>query len=558
MSAPTVLLLALRGRDAAVIGQLLGADGVACRACDSARALAAALDDETGAVIVTEESLEDVRGSGLFEWIERQPPWSDFPVILLATKRAGRRSADDAQVLEKLGNVVVLERPVNGETLSRAVESALRGRRRQWDARRRLGELVAAEERLTQLNDSLEQSIADRTMELSRANDRLTQEIAERERAQSALVQAQKMEAIGQLTGGIAHDFNNLLTVICGNLDMLHRRADDPKSKTQASHALQAADRATKLTQQLLIFSRSQKLALAPVDLNQLIAGMSDLLDRTIGSDATVRIVLDPANPWAMADKNQLELAILNLAINARDAMPDGGTITIASATATGDFPDVAATTFGVVSVSDTGPGVPDHLVEKVFDPFFTTKPIGKGTGLGLSQVYGIARESGGIARLENRPEAGAKVEIWLPLARPAPAAERPEPSRAAAATPRNHDILVVEDDPGVRQFLVDSLQGAGFHVTEATNGPEALAQMRTKRPDLLLVDFLMPGMNGAETVERAREIYPDLPVLLATGYADMNVVEKVIPANRVLRKPFMSEDLVAAVSDALAELIAA
>ena len=558
MAPGTVLLLALRGRDAAVISQVLGEDGISCHVCQHARALAEALNDETGAVVVTEESLADVRGSGVFEWMERQPPWSDFPVILLATKRSGRRSQEDAEVLGKLGNVVVLERPVNGETLSRAVQSALRGRRRQWDARRRLAELVSAEERLTHLNDSLEQSINDRTMELSRANDRLTQEIAERERAQSALVQAQKMEAIGQLTGGIAHDFNNLLTVICGNLDMLHRRASDPKSQTQASHALQAADRATKLTQQLLIFSRTQKLSLEPVDLNQLILGMNDLFDRTISSDASVRIVLDPTNPWALADKNQLELAILNLAINSRDAMTDGGTITIASSVATGEFPNVKSTTFGVVSVSDTGPGVPDHLMEKVFDPFFTTKPIGKGTGLGLSQVYGIARESGGVARLENRQGSGANVEIWLPLVPAVPAVIRSEDKPALALRVHSHDILVVEDDAGVRQFLVDSLQGAGFRVSQATNGPDALVELQHKRPDLLLVDFLMPGMNGVEMVEKAREIYPDLPVVLATGYADMNVVEKVIPANRVLRKPFRSEDLISAVSDAMTEPLAA
>lgn len=498
-----ILLLALRGRDAAVIGKILGSDGIECIECQSIRMLAEQLDDEAGAVIVTEESLEDVRGSGVFEWMESQPAWSDFPVILLATKRAGRRSQADAAVLHKLGNVVVLERPVNGETLSRAVESALRGRRRQWDARRRLKELLAAEERLTQLNDSLEQSINERTMELSRANDRLTQEIAERERAQSALVQSQKMEAIGQLTGGIAHDFNNLLTVICGNLDMLHRRAMDPKSQTQASHALEAADRATKLTQQLLIFSRTQKLSLDPVDLNQLIIGMNDLLDRTIGSDANVRIVLDPLNPWALADKNQLELAILNLAINSRDAMPDGGEITIASSLASGEFPNVTSTTFGVVSVCDTGPGVPDHLVEKVFDPFFTTKPIGKGTGLGLSQVYGIARESGGLARLENRDGSGAMVEIWLPLVPAEPSTIRSEHSPTTLSRIRNRDILVVEDDAGVRQFLVDSLHGAGFRVKQANNGPEALEELERKRPDLLLVDFLMPGMNGVEMVQR-------------------------------------------------------
>ena len=439
-----------------------------------------------------------------------------------------------------------------------AVASALRGRHRQWEARRRLGELLAAEQRLTQLNDLLEQSIAERTMELSRANDRLTQEIAERERAQGALVQSQKMEAIGQLTGGIAHDFNNLLTVICGNLDMLHRRASDPKSQTQASHALQAADRATKLTQQLLIFSRTQKLSLSPVNLNRLISGMSDLLDRTIGSDANVRIILDPANPWALADENQLELAILNLAINARDAMEDGGEIEISSSISTGDFPKVKATNFGVVSVRDTGPGIPDHLLEKVFDPFFTTKPVGKGTGLGLSQVYGIARESGGIARLENRVGAGASVEIWLPLVPAMAATQAGDEKRTARPARRSHDVLVVEDDAGVREFLIDSLQGAGLRVTQANNGVDALVELKRKRPDLLLVDFLMPGMNGVEMVEEARKIYPGLPVLLATGYADMNVVAKVIPANRVLRKPFRSEDLLDAVFDAIDEVIAA
>ena len=556
--AATVLLLALRGRDAPVISRLLEGDSIACQQCASVHALAEALNDEASAVVVTEESLEDVRGSGVFEWLDNQPPWSDFPVILLATKRAGRRPPSDAEILRRLGNVVVLERPVNGETLSRAVASALRGRQRQWEARRRLGELQAAEERLTHLNDSLEHSIAERTMELSRANDRLTQEIAERERAQGALVQSQKMEAIGQLTGGIAHDFNNLLTVICGNLDMLHRRATDAKTQTQASHALQAADRATKLTQQLLIFSRTQKLSLNPVNLNRLIAGMSDLLDRTIGSDATVRIILDPAEPWAMADENQLELAILNLAINARDAMETGGEIEISSAVSSGDYPNVKGTTFGVIAVRDRGPGVPDHLLEKVFDPFFTTKPVGKGTGLGLSQVYGLARELGGIARVENRPDSGASVEIWLPLVPGVTANVAGHEKRVARPTRRSHDVLVVEDDAGVREFLVDSLQAAGLRVSEATNGSDALAELKRKRPDLLLVDFLMPGMNGVEMVEEARKLYPGLPVLLATGYADMNVVAKVIPANRVLRKPFRSEELVNAVFDAIDEVLAA
>jgi len=295
--ADNILLLALRGRDAAVISQILGQQTIGCTDCRSVADLAAQVNDDSSVAIVTEESLEGVCNSDLAQRLKHQPPWSDFQFILLATKRVGKRPEAAAAVLEMLGNVVVLERPIHGDTLFQAVHSALRGRRRQWEARRHLAELRSAEESLTQLNNSLEQSIVERTSELSRANDRLTQEIAERERAQSALVQSQKMEAVGQLTGGIAHDFNNLLTVISGNLDMIRRRTKDSKTDVQAGHAIQAADRAAKLTQQLLVFSRSQKLMLEPVDLNALLSGMSDLLERTIGADARVELFLDPDQP---------------------------------------------------------------------------------------------------------------------------------------------------------------------------------------------------------------------------------------------------------------------
>jgi signal transduction histidine kinase len=231
--------------------------------------------------------------------------------------------------LAALGNVVVLERPIHGETLSSAVTSALRVRRRQYEARRRLEELQTAEERLRQLNATLETRILARTEELSHANNQLMQEVSERERAQAALVQSQKMEAVGRLTGGIAHDFNNLLTVIFGNLEMIQRRTDEERVLRLAKFAAQAAERAAKLTHQLLAFSRTQRLTLRPVDLNGLIVGMNDLLIRTIGPQIRIVTQLSDHAPWAMADENQLELAILNLAINARDAMPDGGVLTI-------------------------------------------------------------------------------------------------------------------------------------------------------------------------------------------------------------------------------------
>lgn len=547
-------MLALRGRDSTVIGQILERQSISCTECLSVGELAARLDDDASAAIVTEESLEGIHRSGLSEWLNDQPPWSDFPFILLATKRVGKRPEAAVAVLETLGNVVLLERPIHSDTLLQAVQSALRGRRRQWEARRHLGELRSAEERLTNLNNSLEQSIAERTFELSRANDRLTQEIAERERAQSALVQSQKMEAVGHLTGGIAHDFNNLLTVISGNLDMIHRRAPDPKTETQAGHALQAADRAAKLTQQLLVFSRSQKLLLEPVDLNALLSGMSDLLERTIGAEASVDLILDPTEPWSLADKNQLELAVLNLAINARDAMPDGGNISISSCVAHGDFTNTEADRFGVIVVRDNGPGIPPHLLDRVFDPFFTTKPIGKGTGLGLSQVYGIAQQSGGTVRLESKPGMGTSVSIWLPLAPRVDPGMQKTHSATQSLQARNLDIFVVEDDAEVRRFIIECLENFGCRVSYAANGSEALAKLAEKRPDILMVDFAMPGMNGVELVQKAWLLHPRLPVLLATGYADMEMVEKVIPPECVLRKPFRSEDLLSAINAVVAE----
>lgn len=552
-----ILLLALRGRDSTVISQILERQAVGCTPCQSVRELAASLDDDASAAIVTEESLEGIHGSGLPEWLNDQPPWSDFPFILLATKRVGRRPDAAVAVLEMLGNVVLLERPVHSDTLLQAVQSALRVRRRQWEARRHLGELRSAEERLTNLNNSLEQSIAERTVELSRANDRLTQEIAERERAQSALVQSQKMEAVGHLTGGIAHDFNNLLTVISGNLDMIHRRAPDAKTATQAGHALEAAERAAKLTQQLLVFSRSQKLLLEPVDLNALLSGMSDLLERTIGAEANVELILDPTGPWSLADKNQLELAVLNLAINARDAMPDGGNISIRSALEHGNFPDTEVDQFGVITVSDDGPGIPPHLLDRVFDPFFTTKPIGKGTGLGLSQVYGIAQQSGGTVRLESKPGNGTSVSILLPLAPRVDPATRVTQSATHSLKSRNLDIFVAEDDPEVRRFIIECLENVGCRVSYAANGREALVELADKRPDILMVDFAMPGMNGVELVQKAWQLHPRLPVLLATGYADMDMVEKVIPPECVLRKPFRSEELLSAIDSVVAKSVA-
>jgi signal transduction histidine kinase/ActR/RegA family two-component response regulator len=547
-----LLLLALRGRDSDVIAQLLSKQGHECHACADATELAAQLYNGAGTVILTEESLVRTDRQALDAWLDRQPAWSDFPFILLATKRSGRRAADAVEVLERLGNVVVLERPIHGETLASAVKSALRVRRRQYEARYRLVELQEAEERLTRLNASLEARIADRTRELSLANNQLMQEIYERERVQSVLAQSQKMEAVGQLTGGIAHDFNNLLTVISGNLELIKRRAGDESIVRLAGYAGQAAARASKLTHQLLAFSRTQQLSLAPVSLNALVEAMNDLLARTIGPQIEKQLALDPEAPWVNADINQLELAVLNLAINARDAMTGGGSLTIATSIEHAAPEGLSHGAYGVISVTDTGAGIPANLLSKVFDPFFTTKPVGKGTGLGLSQVFGISRQSGGTTLIASMEGRGTTVSIWLPLIA-APAVNTELESVIAPKMRHAEDeIFVIDDDDGVRTFIVESLESLGYRVRAASDGPAGLAQIRTKIPHLLLVDFAMAGMTGVDVIKEVQKIEPTLPTILATGYAETELIERVAGPIRILRKPFQIDQLAGAIHELL------
>lgn len=538
-----VLLLALRGRDSDVIKQLLSRRGDCCQVCRDGAELARELARGSSAAVVTEESLIQIDRRPLVAWLKSQPPWSDFPFILLSTKRTGRRSVADAAILDELGNVVVLERPIHGETLGSAVASALRGRRRQYDARRRLRELEAAQSRVTLLNATLESRIRQRTHELALANDQLMQEIAERERAQAALVQSQKMEAVGQITGGIAHDFNNLLMVIAGNLELIHRRGADERTTALAGFAVQAAERAAKLTRQLLAFSRTQRLTLTPVDINGLIEGMNELLSRTIGAEFAVEMDLAPEAAWAMADANQVELAILNLVINARDAMPKGGAVRISSRRVISGEPDLRPGAYTVVGVADTGVGIPGHLLARVFDPFFTTKEIGKGTGLGLSQVFGIAQQSGGTVKIDSIEGEGCLVEVWLPSTNAVDQRVEDPPERQGGRR-RRERVLIVEDDPGVRRFLMECLDSLGHQAIEAADGEEGLRRLREEKPSLLIVDFAMPGMNGVEVIARARGYRPEMPVIMATGYADMDAVHQIVDPTHVLRKPFRIDDL--------------
>ncbi len=550
-----VLIHAPRGRDATVVQGVLGRAHVGV-VCDEAAQLLRSINEGAAAAIVTEEALADgtlIRS--LAGWLAAQPSWSDFPFIVLATKQVAGRSGEAIQLLHRLGNVILLERPLNAETLLSAAEAAVRARRRQYATRQHLEELSRTRTEVERLNSQLEARILERTRELAAANDRLMKEIAERERAQAALTQVQKIEAIGRLTGGIAHDFNNLLHVVNMNLELISLYAKEEKVKPVVDRAKSAARRGAKLTGQLLSFARSQSLLPKLTSVNKLLLGMKDLLEISAGSAVEVKLDLCEEKAAVVIDASQLEMAVLNLAVNSRDAMPDGGTLTISTCVQERSQPEehLKPGQYVVVRVTDTGNGIAPQLLSKVFDPFFTTKPLGSGTGLGLSQVYGFAQQSGGVARIRSEVGQGTTVELQFPAA-PADAVPAPEllqpPEIPPPAQPRR--ILVVEDDPDVRRVIVECLGLIGYAVTEAPNGTEGLAAIASSKPDLLVVDYAMPDMTGAEVISKARALVGELPVILATGYADMAAVERLAGKPAILRKPFDINSLGVAVADAL------
>jgi CheY-like chemotaxis protein len=367
------------------------------------------------------------------------------------------------------------------------------------------------------------------------------------------------METIGQLTGGVAHDFNNLLTIILGNLERLQRRLDSGAETTElkkiAGFAKIGADRAASLTRSLLAFARRQPLDPKPIDLNRLVGNMSDLLRRTLGEQISVEMV-GAAGLWrARADPNQLENAILNLAVNARDAMPKGGKLTIETGNTHLDarYAEDARVSPGqyvVLAVSDTGSGMSADVIEHAFDPFFTTKDVGHGTGLGLSQVYGFVTQSGGTVKIYSEIGQGTTVKIYLPRLHgeaPVEVTER----RVATPVGRDETVLLVEDDDGVRRHSVEMLGELGYRVLEAANGADALAIIDT-RPDIvvLFTDIGLPGgMNGRQLADEACRRRPQLRVLYTTGYARNAIVHdgRLDPGVHLLPKPFSYDDLAAA-----------
>jgi CheY-like chemotaxis protein len=318
-----------------------------------------------------------------------------------------------------------------------------------------------------------------------------------------------------------------------------------------AATTKRATERGAKLTAQLLTFSRTSNLDLKAVNVASLLNGMRDIISISLGSTIAFSTHCDSDDLWTQADPNQLELAVLNLAINARDAMPGGGRLDIDARKRFSADDTLPAGRYVVVSVSDSGSGIEPSILSRVFDPFFTTKPIGKGTGLGLSQVYGIARQAGGAARIDSAPGKGTTVEMWLPLS----AEEIPDAGTGAARrvdAPGTGHILVIEDDDDVRAMLVECLQTLGYRVTEAHDGPSGLERLRTDAPDVMMVDYAMPAMDGMQVIEKARHLSPDLPVILATGYADVDVSKIKEKRFSALRKPFQLDELARAVHSAL------
>ncbi len=408
---------------------------------------------------------------------------------------------------------------------------------------------------LRSFNEKLERQVDERTAELVESHRKLLAEVAHRETVEGQLRQAQKMEAIGQLTGGIAHDFNNFLAIIYGSLDMIRRRIE--RSEYASLHryldaAKEGSQRAATFTQRLLAFSRQQPLKPEPINVNTLVSGMSELIGHSIGKQIRIETVLAAGIWLTHADQNQLEQSIVNLAVNARDAMPDGGKLTIETANFYIDEKYVkenpAATTgqFVMIAITDTGIGMSPEQMEKAFEPFFTTKPVGHGTGLGLSQVYGFVRQSGGHVKIYSELGHGSTIRIYLPRFSGVVPHQEPVDAPIVAPPAGKETILVVEDEDGVRKLTVETVKELGYRVIEAADAKAALRVIDSEEIDLLFTDVVMPEINGRKLAEEALRRKPKLKVLFTTGYTRNAVVHNGVldPDVDMIGKPFTIDDL--------------
>ncbi len=547
------IILAPMGRDSVIASMMLKEAGYGSLIASDLPRLCQALEQGAGLLIVAVEALRGVDLNALLECLRRQPPWSDLPIVLM-THHGGKEQSGSSHLSNLLGNVTFLERPFHPSTLISLVTTAVRSRRRQYDARDRLVDLSESELRLQRTLATLEQQVEERTLQL-RSNE-------------EALRQSQKMEAVGQLTGGIAHDFNNMLTGIIGSLEMLRRRISRGKLDDLDSLidlGVTSANRAASLTHRLLAFSRRQSLDPKPVEINHLVTSMGELLKRSINESVTLDMQLTH-EPWtAEADPNQLENALLNLVINARDAMPNGGRLTVE--TTNRHLNSVFTAAYGTLlpgdyvelRVSDTGCGISESVIGRVFDPFFTTKPIGQGTGLGLSMIYGFARQSRGHVIIHSEVGKGTTVSLFLPRFIGDVAAEVAADPALLPCANAGETVLIVEDDPAVRVLVSAVLKELGYGYVEAGDANTAVPIIESEqRIDLMISDVGLPGMNGRQLAEIGRQIRPDLKVLFITGYAEHAVVRGgfLDPGMQLITKPFTFDLLTAKVREMIKQSV--
>ena len=528
-----VLILAPQGRDSEVAKAMLGEADLRADIVSDLPKLVAELHRGAGFAVVTEEALSGADLYPLSHWLDEQPEWSDFPFVLLTRRGGGlERNPEGSRFLDVLGNVTFLERPFHPTTFVSLAQSALRGRRRQYEARARL-------EQLNQLAADLEQRVEQRT--------------AEHAETAAQLHEAQKLETLGQLTGGVAHDFNNLLTPITGALDLLQRKyaESDPRSARLLSNALQAADRAKTLLQRLLGFARRQSLQTQAVDIGALLNAMRDLISSSVGPKINVTLRCASDLHPALVDPNQLELAVLNLTVNARDAMPAGGPLTIlVEEVAMGprSAPRLKPGLYVRISVIDAGCGMEPDALAKAVEPFYSTKEMGQGTGLGLSMVHGLTAQLGGGFALASAPGEGTQVDLYLPVST---GVAEPQPSPridSCRVVDRRLTVLLVDDEQIVRTATAEMIRDLGHDVHEAASGPEALAHLSAGlNPDILITDYMMPGMDGGALAREIQRMHRPISVLLITGYT--GGTDDVLHLPR-LAKPFGRAELGEAIVD--------
>jgi signal transduction histidine kinase/ActR/RegA family two-component response regulator len=547
-----LLVFAPIGRDGSASVTTLRRAGVNAELCSSLGELVGELDKGAAAAFVAEEGLFGADATGLFAWAAGQPAWSDLPFLVL-TSRQEQPSVTDwrRRLVSALRNVSLLERPIQPITLFSTAQTSLRARMRQYEVRA----LLEAQARSA---EELEAQVVARTRELEDANRELRIQMDERAHVEETLRQAQKIEAIGQLTGGVAHDFNNLLMVISGGLQMLDRNIDPARRKRLMDGMQQAVQRGGGLTKQLLAFSRRQQLKPEPVDLKRQIGGMQELLDRSLRGDVHVSFEF-AEDLWPVeVDPGELELVVLNLTVNARDAMANGGTIIVRAENErhAGERP---AEDRVRLSVIDTGTGMSAEIQARVFEPFFTTKDVGKGSGLGLAQVHGFAEQSGGSVKIDSKIGSGTTISLLLPRSQRQPGPDEHhlvDLNTAPADVGKAGSILLVEDDDEVAALVSEMLGDIGYDVTRVASAAAALGALANGRAiDILFSDIMMPGgMNGVELARVAHARRRDLPILLTSGYAEAAARAAESEGLRILPKPYRIEELAAALELARAE----